>query len=75
MLAAFLMLSASLADRFGRKRIFRIGLVTFVAGSALCAVAPSLGLAHRFPHAPGARRDDAQPCRYGHHRQCVSRQS
>jgi MFS family permease len=36
-LAAFLMFSASAADRFGRKRVFRIGLVTFVAGSALCA--------------------------------------
>src|SRR5580658_5622014 len=42
-LAAFLMFSASAADRFGRKRVFRIGLVTFVAGSALCAVAPGLG--------------------------------
>jgi EmrB/QacA subfamily drug resistance transporter len=42
-LAAFLMFSASAADRFGRKRVFRTGLVTFVAGSALCAVAPDLG--------------------------------
>ena len=42
-LAAFLMFSASAADRFGRKRVFRIGLVTFVAGSALCALGPGLG--------------------------------
>jgi EmrB/QacA subfamily drug resistance transporter len=42
-LAAFLMFSASVADRVGRKLVFRIGLVTFVAGSALCALAPSLG--------------------------------
>ena len=42
-LATLLMLSSSMADRFGRKRIFRIGLGTFVLGSALCAVAPNLG--------------------------------
>jgi EmrB/QacA subfamily drug resistance transporter len=42
-LATLLMLSASMADRFGRKLVFRIGLGTFVLGSALCAVAPNLG--------------------------------
>jgi len=42
-LAAFLMFSASGADRFGRRRVFRIGLCVFVVGSALCALAPSLG--------------------------------
>lgn len=42
-LATLLMFSASMADRFGRKLVFRIGLGTFVLGSALCAVAPSLG--------------------------------
>src|ERR1700689_4143696 len=42
-LAAFLMFSASAADRFGRKRGFRIGLGTFVPGAALCAPAPGLG--------------------------------
>ena len=42
-LATLLMLSSSMADRFGRKLVFRIGLGTFVLGSALCAVAPSLG--------------------------------
>ena len=36
------MLSGSTADRFGRKRVFRIGLVVFTLGSALCAAAPSL---------------------------------
>ena len=40
-LASFLMFSASLADRFGRKRVFRIGLAVFTAGSLLCAVAPN----------------------------------
>jgi EmrB/QacA subfamily drug resistance transporter len=42
-LSAFLMFSSSMADRFGRKRVFQTGLITFVTGSALCAVAPSLG--------------------------------
>ncbi len=42
-LAALLMLSASTADRIGRKRVFMVGLAIFVAGSALCAIAPDLG--------------------------------
>ena len=41
-LAALLMLSGSTADRLGRRRVFQVGLVVFTAGSALCAVAPSL---------------------------------
>ncbi len=43
-LASLLMLGGSTADRLGRKRIFQIGLVTFVIGSALCAAAPNLGV-------------------------------
>ncbi len=43
-LASLLMLGGSTADRLGRKRVFRIGLLTFVLGSALCAVAPSLSV-------------------------------
>jgi EmrB/QacA subfamily drug resistance transporter len=42
-LASLLMLSGSMADRIGRRRIFQIGLVTFTAGSLLCSLAPSLG--------------------------------
>src|ERR1700728_26256 len=38
------MLGGSTADRIGRKRVFQTGLITFVLGSALCAVAPSLGV-------------------------------
>jgi len=41
-LASFLMLSGSTADRLGRKRIFMTGLTIFVIGSAACAAAPSL---------------------------------
>jgi EmrB/QacA subfamily drug resistance transporter len=42
-IACLLMLSGSLADRFGRRRVFQIGLVAFSLGSLLCSVAPSLG--------------------------------
>jgi EmrB/QacA subfamily drug resistance transporter len=43
-IASFLILGGSTADRVGRKRIFRIGLITFVIGSAGCAAAPTLGV-------------------------------
>ncbi len=42
-LASLLMLAGSTADRIGRKRIFRAGLVVFSLGSLLCGLAPSLG--------------------------------
>jgi EmrB/QacA subfamily drug resistance transporter len=42
-LASFLMLSGSTADRIGRRRIFQTGLVLFTVGSGLCSLAPSLG--------------------------------
>ncbi len=40
--ASLLMLSGSLADRFGRRRTFQCGLAIFTVGSGLCSVAPSL---------------------------------
>jgi EmrB/QacA subfamily drug resistance transporter len=42
-LASFLILSGSTADRVGRRRIFQIGLAAFTLGSLLCSLAPSLG--------------------------------
>ena len=42
-LASLLMLGGSSADRFGRKKFFMIGTASFVVGSLLCSVAPSLG--------------------------------
>ncbi len=43
-IACLLILSGSLADRFGRRRVFQIGLATFSVGSLACSLAPSLGL-------------------------------
>ena len=41
--ASLLMLAGSIADRFGRRRIFQIGLAVFTSGSVLCSLAPSIG--------------------------------
>src|SRR5580700_6999309 len=42
-LASFLMLSGSTADRIGRRRTFQAGLGLFTLGSLLCSLAPGLG--------------------------------
>ncbi|WP_413105619.1 MFS transporter [Streptomyces sp. Inha503] len=42
-MACLLMLSGSMADRFGRKRIFQLGLSLFALGSLLSGLAPSAG--------------------------------
>jgi EmrB/QacA subfamily drug resistance transporter len=42
-LAAFLLLGGSLGDRFGRRRIFVIGVGWFATASIGCALAPSSG--------------------------------
>ena len=41
--ASLLMLSGSMSDRFGRRRVFQIGLTLFTAGSLLCSMAGSIG--------------------------------
>src|SRR5207302_3278687 len=41
-LATLLMVSASTADRIGRRRVFQIGLVVFSLGSLLCGLAQNL---------------------------------
>jgi EmrB/QacA subfamily drug resistance transporter len=41
-LAATVLTAGSLADRFGRRRLFTIGLAIFTAASAACAAAPGI---------------------------------
>src|SRR5215813_1984116 len=41
--AVFLLTGAALGDRFGRRRMFAIGLSIFTAASAAAAMAPSAG--------------------------------
>src|ERR1700677_4311327 len=42
-LATVVLTAGSLADRFGRKRSFLVGLIVFSAASLACALAPSAG--------------------------------
>jgi EmrB/QacA subfamily drug resistance transporter len=41
--AVLLLTGAALGDRFGRRRMFASGIALFVAASAACALAPSIG--------------------------------
>lgn len=43
LLAGFLVLAGSTADRVGRRRTFQIGLAVFGLGSLLCGLAPGIG--------------------------------
>jgi EmrB/QacA subfamily drug resistance transporter len=40
-LASLILIGGSLGDRFGRRRIFLLGIVWFAGGSLLCSVAPT----------------------------------
>jgi EmrB/QacA subfamily drug resistance transporter len=42
--AASILTGSALGDRFGRRRVFVVGLVVFTAASVWCALSPSLGL-------------------------------
>ena len=53
--ACLLLTGAALGDRFGRRRMFTLGLVLFTAASAAAALSPSVDGADRRPRAPGCR--------------------
>ncbi|MCU1600930.1 MAG: drug resistance transporter, EmrB/QacA subfamily [Frankiales bacterium] len=42
-LASLILLGGSLGDRFGRRRVFLVGVVWFAAASLLCGIAPNIG--------------------------------
>jgi EmrB/QacA subfamily drug resistance transporter len=54
--ASLLMLAGSMADRFGRRRVFQLGMALFMLGSLLCSVAPNIQalVAFRIVQALGA---------------------
>ncbi len=41
--AVFLIAAAALGDRYGRRRLYAVGLLLFAAASAVCALAPNVG--------------------------------
>src|SRR6266545_3066078 len=43
-LAGLLLLGGALGDRFGRRRVFVVGVIWFAAASLLCGIAPSSGV-------------------------------
>ncbi|HJZ76876.1 MAG TPA: MFS transporter [Vicinamibacterales bacterium] len=43
-LASLILIGGSLGDRFGRRRVFLIGIVWFAAASLLCGLAPTTGV-------------------------------
>ncbi len=57
-LAAFILLGGVLGDRFGRRRVFVVGVVWFAAASLLCGAAPTPGSSSR----PGRSRGSGRPC-------------
>nr|WP_255357088.1 MFS transporter [Pseudonocardia sp. HH130629-09] len=64
-LACFLMLAGATADRVGRRRVFRTGLVVFGIGSLLCSLAPTVGwlIGARVVQALGGAMLTRSPCR------------
>src|ERR1700745_3479273 len=43
-LAGLILLGGSLGDRYGRRRVFVIGVIWFAVASALCGLAPDIGV-------------------------------
>jgi EmrB/QacA subfamily drug resistance transporter len=43
-LSALILLGGSLGDRYGRRRVFVVGVIGFAVASALCMIAPGFGM-------------------------------
>jgi len=54
MLASLILAGGSLGDRLGRKKIFMIGILVFIIGSAACGLSPSTGYLIAFRILQGA---------------------
>lgn len=65
MLASLLLLAGALADRFGRKAVFQVGLSLFTLGSWLCSLAPSLPWLVAFRALQGAGASMLNPAALG----------
>ena len=57
-LAALLLTAGSLADRYGRRLLFAIGIVAFTLGSLLCGLADEPDVPQPLARVPGRRRRD-----------------
>ena len=58
-LTALLLLGGALGDKYGRRRVFMIGVGAFAAASALCGIAPTTEHPHRGPR---PSRESEPPC-------------
>jgi MFS family permease len=75
--AVLLLSAAAIGDRFGRRRVFVVGLAVFTAGSAAAALAPSVDALVAARALQGRRRgsDSAQPDHLQRGRNCAMRNS
>ena len=64
--AVFLLTGAALGDRFGRRRMFIVGLALFTGASAAAALAPSMDALIAARASPGDRWRDRDPADVDH---------
>ena len=60
-LAGLILLGGALGDRYGRRRVFVIGVAWFAVASLLCGVAPNVEMLVAAPRAAGGGRRAADP--------------
>ncbi len=66
-LAGLILLGGALGDRLGRRRVFLIGVAWFALASALCGLAPDIGVLIAARVLQGSRRRAAGARLAGHH--------